>query len=85
MRKAVYTDKLSVGSAFLVARGIPTSLQAEAWTKLEKFIEDEAMDEDFDDDGRLNKAAMLAFIERGSPRRPSLRCMASRPGPCASG
>jgi ParB family chromosome partitioning protein len=63
LRKALYEDKISLTGAFLVARGIPTQLQAEAWTKMKRYVEDEAGDDELDDQGRLTTATIKTIIE----------------------
>lgn len=64
LRKAFYAAELSVTGAFLVARGIPTALQAEAWERMKRYAEEDAYDEELDDDGHLNHDGIEALIER---------------------
>jgi ParB family chromosome partitioning protein len=63
LRKALYGDKISLTGAFLVARGVPTALQAEAWTKMMHYQEDESGPEELDDQGRLNTVTIKSIIE----------------------
>ncbi|GEJ56634.1 hypothetical protein AMYX_13750 [Anaeromyxobacter diazotrophicus] len=64
LRKAFYAGELSVTGAFLIARGIPTALQAEAWERMNRYAEEEAYDEELDDEGHLNADGISAVIER---------------------
>jgi ParB family transcriptional regulator, chromosome partitioning protein len=64
LRQAFYAGELSVTGAFLVARGIPTALQAEAWERMKRHAEQEAYDEELDDEGHLNHEGIAALIER---------------------
>ena len=63
LRKAFYAGELSVTGAFLIARGIPTALQAEAWERMKRYAEQEAYDEELDE-GHLNADGISAIIER---------------------
>jgi ParB family chromosome partitioning protein len=63
LRRAFYAGELSVTGAFLVARGIPTALQAEAWERMKRYAEEEAYDEELGDGGHLNAAGIEAIIE----------------------
>lgn len=63
LRKALYKHELSLTGAFLIARGIPTELQAEAWTKMREYAEHEAYDEEVDDEGRLTTRAIQNIID----------------------
>jgi ParB family chromosome partitioning protein len=64
LRKAFHAGELSVTGAFLVARGIPTALQAEAWARMKRYAEEEAYEEELDESGHLNTAGIEAIIER---------------------
>ena len=64
LRKAFYAGELSVTGAFLVARGIPTALQADAWERMKRYAEEEAFEEELDDEGHLNADGIGAMIER---------------------
>ncbi len=64
LRQAFYAGELSVTGAFLVARGIPTALQAEAWERMKRYAEQKAYDEELDDEGHLNHEGIAALIER---------------------
>jgi ParB family transcriptional regulator, chromosome partitioning protein len=64
LRKAFYAGELSVTGAFLVARGIPTALQSEAWARMKRYAEEEAYEEEFDESGHLNTSGIEAIIER---------------------
>ena len=61
VRKALYKQEISLTGSFLVARGVPTELQAEAWKKLQEYVE-EALDDEIDDEGRLTGRAIQSFI-----------------------
>ena len=63
IRKAFYAGKLSVTAAFLIARGVPTTLQPEAWAKIHAYAED-AYDEEVLDDGTLSPRIIASIIER---------------------
>src|SRR6266511_149106 len=62
IRKALYKPEISLTGTFLVDRGIPTDLQAEAWQKMQAYV-DEAMDDELDDDGRLTTRAIQNIID----------------------
>ena len=64
LRKAFYAGDLSITGAFLIARGIPTKLQAAAWERMSRYAEHEAYDEDLDDDGRLSSRGIQAVIDQ---------------------
>jgi ParB family chromosome partitioning protein len=64
LRKAFHAGELSVNGAFLIARGIPTALQAEAWERMKRYAAEEAYDEELDDEGRLNTDGISAMIDR---------------------
>ena len=63
IRKALYKNELTLTGAFLVARGIPTSLQAEAWKKMREYAENEAFEEELDDEERLTARAIQNIID----------------------
>lgn len=62
--KAFYAGELTVTGAFLIARGIPTSMQAEAWARMKRCAEEEAFEDELDDDGHLGTGVIEAVIER---------------------
>jgi ParB family chromosome partitioning protein len=62
LRKVLYKDELTLSSAFVIARGVPTALQPEAWKKMQEYRE-EAYDEEIDDRGRLTTKMIQAIIE----------------------
>jgi ParB family chromosome partitioning protein len=63
LRKAVYKQDLSLTGAFVIARGIPADLQAEAWQKMQEYARDEAPEEDLDDDGHLTRRAIQMIVD----------------------
>ena len=69
LRKAFYAGELSATGAFLVARGIPTELQAEAWVRMKRYAEADAFEEDLDDEGHLTASAIEDIIDRDYARR----------------
>jgi ParB family chromosome partitioning protein len=64
LRKAFYAGELSVTGAFLVARSIPTALQAEAWARMQRYSQEDAYEEEVDESGHLNTAGIEAIIGR---------------------
>ena len=50
-QKAFYAGELSVTGAFLIAWGVPTALQAEAWARMKQYAEQDAYDEELGDEG----------------------------------
>jgi ParB family chromosome partitioning protein len=63
LRKALYKQELLLTGAFVIARGIPTDLQAEAWQKMQHYAENEAYEEELDDDERLTVRAIQNIID----------------------
>jgi ParB family transcriptional regulator, chromosome partitioning protein len=63
LRKAFYAEELTLTAAFLIARGIPTGLQVEAWARFKRYAE-EAYEDELDDAGRLRTRAIEAVIQR---------------------
>lgn len=64
LRKAFYAGELTVTGAFLIARGIPTAMQAEAWARMRRYAEEEAFEDELDDNGHLGTGLIEAVIER---------------------
>ena len=60
LRKAFYAGELTVTGAFLIARGIPTAMQAEAWARMKRYAEEEAFDDELDDNGHLGTGVIEA-------------------------
>nr|WP_248346288.1 ParB/RepB/Spo0J family partition protein [Anaeromyxobacter paludicola] len=69
LRKAFYAGELSATGAFLVARGIPTELQAEAWARMKRYAEADAFEDELDDEGHLTVSAIEDIIDRDYARR----------------
>lgn len=46
LRKAFCAGELNVTGAFLIARGVPTALQAEAWSRMKRYSEEEGYDDE---------------------------------------
>ncbi|GAO01296.1 ParB/RepB/Spo0J family partition protein [Anaeromyxobacter sp. PSR-1] len=91
LRKAFYAGELTVTGAFLIARGIPTALQAEAWARMKRYAEEEAYDDELDDGGHLGTAAIETVIERdyafrldGAPFPVGDAALVAGAGPCTT-
>jgi ParB family chromosome partitioning protein len=64
LRKAFYAGELSIMGAFIMARGVPTKLQPEAWERMKRYAQQEAYHEELDDEGHLNAGGIQAIIDQ---------------------
>ncbi|ACL64468.1 parB-like partition protein [Anaeromyxobacter dehalogenans 2CP-1] len=91
LRKAFYAGELTVTGAFLIARGIPTALQIEAWARMKRYADEKAYEDELDDGGHFGTAAIEAVIERdyafrldGAPFPVSDATLVAPAGPCTT-